>query len=79
MVRTMSEQSCQRSATTPTEVANFLQQFNDWRRGAESPQPDPIAVGLAIDAAIEMLNRLESAEKEAAINKAKHKTPDCYW
>lgn len=61
----MSEQSCHRSATTPTEVANFLQQFNDWRRGAESPQPDPIAIGLAIDAAIEMLNRLETVEQEA--------------
>ena len=59
---------------SPTETAALLRQLNAWRRGDEDiPQPDPIAVGKAIDAAVEtiesaeefeLLDRLESAEKE---------------
>ena len=48
---------------TPTETATILRQLNEWRRGDEDiPQPDPREIGEAIDAAIEMIERLESAE-----------------
>ena len=49
---------------TPTETAAKLRQFNDWRRGADIPQPDPREISEAIDAAVEMIERLEAAEKE---------------
>ena len=50
---------------TPAETAAFLRQFNEWRRGDEDiPQPDPRVIGEAIDAAVEMIDRLEAAEKE---------------
>lgn len=51
---------------TPTEVAVKLRAFNEWRRGDEDiPQPDPREIGEAIDAAIEMIDRLEAAEADA--------------
>lgn len=51
---------------TPTEVATTLRQFNEWRRGDEDiPQFDPREIGEAIDAAIEMIDRLEAAESDA--------------
>ena len=49
---------------TPTEATAILRQFNDWRRGHHDEQPDPREIGEAIDAAIEMIERLEAAEKE---------------
>ena len=54
---------------TPTEVAALLRQFNEWRRGDYEPseqpaQPDPREISEAIDAAVEMIERLELAEKE---------------
>lgn len=57
---------------TPAEVAAKLRQFNEWRRGdyepSEQPEPpNPYEVGLAIDAAVEMIERLEEAEKENAL------------
>ena len=56
-----------RAAMTPAEVAAKLRQFNEWRRGdyepSEQPEPlNPYEVGLAIDAAVELLDRLEAAE-----------------
>ena len=36
-------------------AAEILTAFNNWRRGAEIPQPDPTEIGQAIDAAIEAL------------------------
>ena len=50
---------------TPTETAVFLRRFNEWRRGDYSPedqpaQPDPREIGLAIDAAVEMIERMEN-------------------
>lgn len=51
---------------TPTEVAAKLRQFNVWRRGGDIEQPDPREFGEAIDAAIEMVEHLESAEKSDA-------------
>lgn len=51
---------------TPTETADILRQFSEWRRDDDYilPQPDPREVGKAIDAAIEMI---ESAEEERAL------------
>ena len=52
---------------TPTETATILRQFNDWRRDLDNKveQPDPREIGKAIDAAIGMIDRLESAESDA--------------
>jgi hypothetical protein len=51
---------------TPTETATVLRQFNEWRRGDEDiPQFDPREIGEAIDAAVEMIDRLEAAESDA--------------
>ena len=52
---------------TTTETAAILRQYNTWRRGNLEwmPQPDPREIGEAIDAAIEMIDRLEAAEAEA--------------
>ena len=48
---------------TPAEVAAKLRAFNDWRRGDEDiPQPDPRVIGEAIDAAIEMIERMEKMQ-----------------
>jgi hypothetical protein len=46
---------------TPTEVAATLRQFNGWRRDFEDKfeQPDSREVSEAIDAAIEMIERME--------------------
>ena len=44
---------------TPTETATILRQFNEWRRGDEDiPQFDPRELGEAIDAAVEMIERV---------------------
>jgi hypothetical protein len=52
---------------TPTETAAILRQFNEWLRGDEDiPQPDPREIGEAIDAAVEMIERLEAAESSVA-------------
>ena len=51
---------------TPSEVTTILRQFNEWRRGDEDiPQFDLYKVDAAIDAAVEMIDRLESAEADA--------------
>ena len=50
---------------TPAETAAFLRRYNEWRRTDDRyglPYPDPREIGEAIDAAIEMIERLESAE-----------------
>ena len=54
---------------TPAEVAAKLQHFNDWRRGHhdDAAQPDPREVGEAIDAAIEMIERMDGALESLAI------------
>ena len=46
---------------TPTETAAKLRQYNQWRRGnlEDQPMPDPREIGLAIDAAIEMIERMD--------------------
>ena len=52
----------------PAEVAATLRQFNGWRRDFDDKfeQPDPREIGEAIDAAIEMIERLEAAESSVA-------------
>lgn len=46
---------------TPTETAAFLRRYNEWRRTDDRyglPYPDPREIGEAIDAAVEMIERL---------------------
>lgn len=55
---------------TPAETTTTLRQFNEWRRGDYEPSeqpapPDPREIGEAIDAAVEMIDRLEAAESDA--------------
>ena len=47
---------------SPAQVAAKLQHFNDWRRGHhdDTAQPDPREIGEAIDAAIEMIERMRN-------------------
>ena len=50
---------------TPAETTTILRNFNKWRRGNENiPQLDAREIGKAIDAAVEMIERLEEAESE---------------
>ena len=71
---------------TPTEVAVTLRQFNEWRRGDYEPseqpaQPDPREIGEAIDAAIEMIGRMErieSAAQNLVKMKGRHNTEIAY-
>ena len=47
---------------TPAEVTAKLRVFNAWRRGDETiEQPDPREIGEAIDAAVEMIERMDGA------------------
>ena len=46
---------------TPTETTTILRQFNEWRRGADVLQPKPREIGMAIDAAVEMIERMDGA------------------
>lgn len=40
---------------TTREAIEYLEYSNNWRRGAEVPQPDPRLFGIAIDKAIEVM------------------------
>ena len=52
---------------TPTETATILRQFNEWRRLEDDALPySEVEIGEAIDAAIEMIERLEAAESSVA-------------
>ena len=68
---------------TPTETAAILRQFNAWRRDFDDKirQPDPREIGEAIDAAVEMIERMERLEF-AAQNlvkmKGRHNTEIAY-
>lgn len=46
---------------TPTEIAAILRQYNKWHRGGDVKQPGLLAVGEAIDAAVEMIERMDGA------------------
>ena len=53
---------------TPAETAAILRQFNEWRRGDETvEQPDPREIGEAIDAAVEMIERIDEAMESLLI------------
>ena len=48
---------------TPAEAAAFLRRYNEWRRTDDRygmPYPDPREIGEAIDAAVEMIGRMEN-------------------
>ena len=47
---------------TPAETTAILRQFNEWRRGADVPQPKPREIGEEIDAAIAMIERTHELE-----------------
>ena len=49
---------------TPTETVTILRKFNEWRRDFDDKieQPDPREIGEAIDAAIEMIERMGKME-----------------
>ena len=48
---------------TLNEVITILRNFNKWRRGNENiPQLDAREIGKAIDAAIEMIERMREIE-----------------
>lgn len=52
---------------TPNETTTILRQFNGWRRGdyaqEEQPtRPDPVEISEAIDAAVEMIERMRDVE-----------------
>ena len=52
---------------TLNEVTTILRNFNKWRRGNENiPQLDAREIGKAIDAAVEMIERLEEVETSVA-------------
>ena len=52
---------------TPTETAAKLRHFNKWLRGnKDGPQLESREINQAINAAIEMIERLEAAEKSDA-------------
>jgi hypothetical protein len=40
---------------TRDEALNILVEYQEWRRGADTPQLDPKIIGEAIDKAIEIL------------------------
>ena len=68
---------------TPAEVAATLRQFNGWRRDFDDKfeQPDPQEVSEAIDAAVEMIermNRIESAAQNLVKMKGRHNTEIAY-
>lgn len=41
------------------ELIAFLENYNDWRRGADIPMPEPKEIGQALDKAIEILRGLD--------------------
>ena len=66
---------------TPAEVAAKLRAFNEWRRGGDTEYPGPLAVDEAIDAAIEMIermNRIQSAAQNLVKMKGRHNTEIAY-
>ena len=53
------------AAMTPIETAAFLRRYNEWRRTDDRygmPYPDPREIGEAIDAAVEMIKRMEKMQ-----------------
>ena len=62
---------------TPAETATILRQFNKWLRGnKDDPQLESREINQAINAAIEMIERLEAAEKERDALRAENERMD---
>ena len=62
---------------TPTETATILRQFNKWLRGnKDDPQLESREINQAINAAIEMIERLEADEKERDALRAENERMD---
>ena len=62
---------------TPAETATILRQFNKWLRGnKDDPQLESREINQAINAAIEMIGRLEAAEKERDALRAENERID---
>lgn len=62
------------------QTVTILCQFNDWRRGADVLQPKPREIGMAIDAAIEMIERIGKMEQALkAMTKAYKSVPYAQW
>ena len=47
------------------ELVKFLRGYNHWRRGAEIPMPSPKELGIALDIAISIIEKIE----EKVVNK----------
>lgn len=47
---------------TPAETTTILRQFNEWRRDTSNWPPSPMLIEKAIDAAIEMIERMGKME-----------------
>lgn len=47
------------------ELIKFLRNYNHWRRGADIPMPTPKELGIALDAAISIIEEVD----EATVNK----------
>jgi len=45
-----------------TDPIATMSAYNEWRRGDDSPQPDPKPIGIAIDAVIAELESLRKNE-----------------
>lgn len=56
---------------TPSEIADSLDYFNEWRRGGDGRPPDPVALGRTIEAAA---HKLRDLEREVTHWKANHAT-----
>ena len=55
---------------TPTETAALLRQFMDWRRDKSNWPPSPMQIEKAIDAAVEMIERLDAKGWDPAMQDA---------
>ena len=42
------------------ELVKFLRDYNHWRRGAEIPMPSPKELGIALDIAISIIEKIEA-------------------
>jgi hypothetical protein len=52
--------------STPTQVADFLENLNAWRRGDEAIEmPSPYDIGCAIESAVKLLREHEELERRA--------------
>ena len=47
-----------------TEIADKLEYYNEWRRGADTEMPDTKELGIAIEEAVKVLREVEAKIKE---------------